>query len=88
MPEFERSAVSPSEVVADVLVVGVFRGPSLARAGSQVDQALGGGLSAYLAGTGFEGKAGEVAILPTLGRLPAASVMAVGLGSFGELSPD
>jgi leucyl aminopeptidase len=65
---------------ADLLAVGVFAdlepGPGAAAA---ID-GLGTPIRPLLEGRGFSGKAGEAVALPTLGRLPAATLLLVGLG--------
>jgi leucyl aminopeptidase len=65
---------------ADLLAVGVFAdlepGPG---AGDAVD-GLGTALRPLLEARGFTGKVGEAVALPTLGRLPAMTLLLVGLG--------
>ncbi|MDQ3878465.1 MAG: leucyl aminopeptidase [Actinomycetota bacterium] len=53
---------------------------SLDDAGRAIDGALQGDLAKYLATTAFRAKPAEVAIVPTFGRVAAATVAVVGLG--------
>jgi len=54
----------------------------------QVDKLLDGAISAMLDSGGLKGKAGEVVVLPTIGRLTPRMVAVCGLGKTGEVSPD
>ena len=51
-----------------------------------VDAALGGGLAAFLAEAGFEGKLGETLAVPTAGKLRAKAAILVGIGEPAELT--
>jgi leucyl aminopeptidase len=68
---------------ADVVVVGTLKGEqkvTLAPGAEAVDAAFDGKLAEVLATLGATGKAEEVVKLPTLGKLSAPVVLAVGLG--------
>ena len=70
-------------LAADVVVVGTVQGPdglALADGGAAVDAAFEGGLVSLLDTLGAKGKAEEVVKLPTLGKLAAPLLIAVGLG--------
>ena len=70
-------------LAADVVVVGTVQGPdglALAGGAAAVDAAFEGGLVALLDTLGAKGKAEEVVKLPTLGKLAAPLLIAVGLG--------
>ncbi|WP_290062508.1 M17 family peptidase N-terminal domain-containing protein, partial [Amycolatopsis solani] len=72
---------------ADVVVIGTLAGedgPVLAAGAAAVDAAFDGRLADLLATLGASGKAEEVVKVPTLGKLPAAVVLAVGLGKPGD----
>ncbi len=71
---------------ADAIVVGVHPAEDGVRpAGADdLDTALSGRLADSLAALGATGKAGEVVKLPTLGALPAALIVAVGLGDSAD----
>jgi leucyl aminopeptidase len=67
-------------VKADLLAVPVFADRVLGPGAEQAVAALDTPLDPLLEARGFTGKAGEVVVLPTLGRLPAATLVLVGLG--------
>ena len=82
-PLITTSNDAPEKVSCDALVVGAFAGDegvSLSSQAAAVDAALEGGLSDHLSATSFKANVGNVAIVPTLGRLPARSIAVVGLG--------
>jgi leucyl aminopeptidase len=74
--------VKPEAVgaAADVLAVPVFAGPELGPGAEEAVAALDAPLTPLLEARGFTGKAGEALALPTLGRLPAATLLLVGVG--------
>ncbi|MET0421613.1 MAG: leucyl aminopeptidase [Acidimicrobiia bacterium] len=53
-----------------------------------VDDALGGGLIAFLDEAGFEGRLGEAIAVPTNGNLRAKAAIIVGIGDPAELTGD
>jgi leucyl aminopeptidase len=65
---------------ADLLAVGVFADLEPAPGAAAAIDGLGTPIRPLLEGRGFSGKAGEAVALPTLGRLPAATLLLVGLG--------
>ena len=67
-------------VKADLLAVPVFADRVLGPGAEQAVAALDTPLGPLLDTGGFTGKADEVVVLPTLGRLPAATLVLVGLG--------
>ncbi|HET6505106.1 MAG TPA: leucyl aminopeptidase [Amycolatopsis sp.] len=72
---------------ADTVVIGTLQGEkgiALASGADVVDAAFDGKLVEVLSSLGASGKAEEVVKLPTLGRLTAAVVLAVGLGKPGQ----
>jgi leucyl aminopeptidase len=72
---------------ADVVVIGTLQGedgPALPAGAAAVDAAFDGRLAGLLATLGATGKAEEVVKVPTLGKLPAGVVLAVGLGKAGD----
>ncbi len=80
MTAVERSDVPLIHAKADVVVIGVREGIKLSKRGAQVDNALDGGLAQHLDRMKFKAKVGDAAVIPTFGRIPAATVVAVGLG--------
>ena len=80
-----ESAAGTAE--ADILVIGVAQtpdGPSVAPGADGVDEALGGTLADTLAALGATGELEELIKIPGGGKLPAALILAVGLGSPGD----
>jgi leucyl aminopeptidase len=81
------ASAAPSAIAADAIVVGVHStdsGVRLAPGAEEVDRAYDGRLTEVLSAMGARGKAGEVTKIPTLGKLAAPVLVAVGLGE----SPD
>jgi leucyl aminopeptidase len=65
---------------ADLLAVGVFADLEPAPGAGEAITGLGTPIQPLLESRGFTGKTGESVALPTLGRLPAATLLLVGLG--------
>jgi len=83
LPETIPHSDSATEVACDVLVVGVRQsddGFTLTDVASDVDAALDGLLSETLTDASFKAKVGDVALVPTGGRIAARTVAAAGLG--------
>src|SRR4029450_12879658 len=80
---------------ADLLAVPVFAGPALGPGAEEAVAALGAPVAPLLDARGFSrearafsGKPGEAAALPTLGRLPAAVLLLVGVGERAKVDPE
>ena len=87
--ELAIQASSITEVQADVIVVNLFKGVQTpAGATGAVDRALGGTISRTIARGEFTGKLGETVTIDTMGRLPSAAVVVVGLGPAAEFTYD
>ncbi|NIH79256.1 leucyl aminopeptidase [Amycolatopsis viridis] len=90
VPKFaliENTGAALGKSRAEVVVVGTLQGGkavTLAPGAEAVDAAFDGTLADVLATVGATGKAEEIVKLPTLGKLPAAVVLAVGLGRAAE----
>ncbi|MEU0509814.1 leucyl aminopeptidase [Amycolatopsis sp. NPDC006125] len=86
VPKFaliENTGAALGKSRAEVVVIGTLQGDkavTLAPGAEAVDEAFDGSLAELLSTVGASGKAEEVVKLPTLGKLPAAVVLAVGLG--------
>ena len=83
MTTLSLSSSSAAALNVDAVVIGVTKGPKglqLAAGADSVDNALFSSLLKALTGLGATGKADEVTTLATLGALPAAVLVAVGLG--------
>jgi leucyl aminopeptidase len=81
------SESAPGTAEADVLVIGVIQtpdGPRAAPGADGVDDALGGTLADALTALGATGELEEVTKIPGGGKLPAAVILAVGLGAAPE----
>ncbi|WP_328607586.1 leucyl aminopeptidase [Amycolatopsis sp. NBC_00345] len=79
----DNSEAALAKTRADVVVIGTLQGedgPTLAVGAGIADAAFDGKLAEVLAALGASGKAEEVVKVPTLGKLPASVVLAVGLG--------
>jgi leucyl aminopeptidase len=80
---------TPADRVAvELLAVPIGKGATFGPGAEAVDDALGGGLAAFLAEAGFEGKLGETLAVPTGGRLRAKAAVLVGVGDPAELTVD
>jgi leucyl aminopeptidase len=78
------SESAPGTTESDVLVIGVFAapdGPSVVPGADGVDEALGGTLAGALTALGATGELEELIKIPGGGKLPAAVILAVGLGA-------
>ncbi|NIH87845.1 leucyl aminopeptidase [Amycolatopsis granulosa] len=90
VPKFaliENTGAALGKSRAEVVVVGTLQGGkavTLAPGAEAVDAAFDGALAEVLATVGATGKAEEIVKVPTLGKLPAAVVLAVGLGRAAE----
>jgi leucyl aminopeptidase len=82
--------VKPAAVTAraDVLAVPVFAGPELGPGAEEAVAALEAPVAPLLEARGFKGNAGEVLALPTLGRLPAATLLLVGVGERAKVDAE
>ena len=83
MTTLSLSSSSAAALNVDAVVIGVTKGPrglQLAAGADSVDNALFSSLLKALTGLGATGKADEVTTLATLGAMPAAVLVAVGLG--------
>ncbi|MBI4259938.1 MAG: leucyl aminopeptidase [Actinobacteria bacterium] len=88
MPRFRFSTASPAAVRADLLVLPMYTGPRPGPGVEEVGAALGVDLAAAYAGSKLSGKRGQALTIPTFGKLPAATILLVGLGERGEGGTD
>ena len=87
--EIKVQAGDISAVAADAIVVNLFEGVTAPGGGTgAVDAAMGGALSDLIASGDLRGKAGETALVHTLGRLPSPRVVVLGLGKQDEFDVD
>ncbi len=73
---------------ADLLAVGVFADLEPGPGAEQALEALGTPLRPLMESRGFSSKTGEAVALPTLGRLPAATLLLLGLGDRSAVDAD
>jgi leucyl aminopeptidase len=85
---FSYATTSPAEQKTDVLVLPFFEGPQVGPGGKEAGKALGADLASLLEQQHAKGKVGDAVTVPTLGRLPATSVLLLGLGKKEEVDPD
>ncbi len=82
-PRVISSAEPLTVAEVDAVLVGAFSddvGASPSERSAQLDSALEGHLTKYLRDSGFRGAVGDLAIVPTLGQIPAKSIAVAGLG--------
>ena len=82
-PQVLASEETVGEVSVDAVVVAAFKssdGLKLSTDAQTLDDELGGELIEHLTHTAFKGKVAEVALVPTLGRVKARTVVVAGLG--------
>ncbi|MCM2359459.1 MAG: leucyl aminopeptidase [Geobacteraceae bacterium] len=84
--EIKVNVGDPLKEPSPTLVVGCFEQEPAAPLVGELDQALGGCLSALYREGEFTGKLNKSALLHTLGRAAAERLLLVGLGKRGELS--
>ncbi|MDP9003001.1 MAG: leucyl aminopeptidase [Myxococcota bacterium] len=89
--EIELRVAPPQDLVADVLVVGIFltgaKPVAVSPALKPIDRALDGSLSRLVAKEEFTGKRDQILSLATLGRLPADKLVVIGLGDRRSAGP-
>jgi leucyl aminopeptidase len=77
---FTVVTTSADRAAVELLAVPIATGGAFGPGADVVDDALGGGLAAFLAEAGFEGKLGETLAVPTAGKLRAKAAILVGIG--------
>jgi leucyl aminopeptidase len=85
VPTFDHSSTPPAEASVDVLILPVFDGPAAGPGVREVQKAMDADLLGALQDHRIKGHVGEVFSMPTLGRLPARSVILVGMGPKAEV---
>jgi leucyl aminopeptidase len=91
-PQITVRTAKPASVSGDVLVLGVWAfGTSRKQkratdALSAIDRALGGGLTKLFAREEFKGKKDQSVRVPTFGKLPAHTLVVLGLGEAGAMT--
>src|SRR5688572_16611512 len=85
--EFSIKSARPERAAGGCIIVGVFESRKLTIAGTALDRASDGYLSALLKRGDMDGKSGRTLLLHQVPRTAAARVLLVGLGperDFGE----
>jgi leucyl aminopeptidase len=85
--KIETMAGDITGVKADAIIVNSFEGMKKPEGDTEaVDKALGGAISQLVSQGEIKGKLNEITLVHSLGRLPAARVVVVGLGKKAELT--
>jgi leucyl aminopeptidase len=85
---FKLSGSAADKVTAELLAVPVFAPRDFGPGTDVVDEALGGGLDAFMDEAGFEAKPGQTLAVPTAGALGAKAAVLVGLGKRDAVTID
>jgi leucyl aminopeptidase len=83
-PQVLASDEAVDSASVDAVVVGVFKsneGLGLSTDAKRLDEVLDGRLIEHLNHISFKAKVAEVALVPTLGRVPARTIVVAGLGN-------
>jgi leucyl aminopeptidase len=80
------SSQSPASVKAGLLAVPIGADRAFGPGADAVDDAIGGGLDAFMVEAGFSGKPGETLLVPA-DRLATGVVVLVGVGAFDDVTP-
>jgi len=73
-----------SKAEADAIIVNVFEGTERPEGVTVVvDEALGGAISGLIGKGEIKGKINQITVIHSLGKLPAAKVVVIGLGKPG-----
>jgi leucyl aminopeptidase len=85
--KIETIAGDITEVKANAIIINSFEGMKKPEGDTEaVDKALGGAISQLVSQGEIKGKLNEITLVHSLGRLPAARVVVVGLGKKAELT--
>ncbi|HEX6207779.1 MAG TPA: leucyl aminopeptidase [Actinomycetota bacterium] len=88
MPRIDYATTPPAKHDADLLVLPVFEGPEEGPGLKEAGRAMGEDLLELLRSNGVRGKRGDAFSVPTFGRLPAGTLLLVGLGKRDEVDAD
>ncbi len=88
MPRIDYAVAAPAKHDADLLVLPVFEGPEAGPGLKEAGKAMGEDLLSLLRRNGVKGKRGEAFSVPTFGRLPAGTLLLVGLGKRDQVDAD
>lgn len=88
MPRFAPSSDPAIRSKVDALILPVYQGPEAGPGVKEVSRELGVDLVQACTENGMRGKPGQVLGIPTLGRIPARSVLLVGMGKRSDAKSD
>jgi leucyl aminopeptidase len=88
LPQFRFATTDPASARTDVLLLPVFEGPVAGPGVAEAGTALGADLLELYRANGLKGKRAEALTVPTLGKLPAGSVVLLGLGKRADATSD
>jgi leucyl aminopeptidase len=84
----EVTARRVAEVPADALLIPLWQTPRVPRFLADLDRALGGSIRRMLDQGDFKGKAGEVVVLPSSGKVRTRRIVLLGLGAEGTVGAE
>ena len=88
MPTFEFITTPAVEQEADLLILPVFEGPEAGPGIKDAEKALGVSILDTLRDNHVTGKKNEFFSIPTYGKLPARTVLVIGLGKRSDVDTD
>jgi leucyl aminopeptidase len=88
VPTFDFITSPATEQEADLLILPVFEGPEAGPGVKEADRALGVSILDTLRENHVTGKKHEFFSIPTYGKLPAKTVLVIGLGKRSEVDAD
>jgi leucyl aminopeptidase len=87
--EFSVKSGDITRSSADIAVVNLFEGVTApGGATGAIDDALGGQISTLIAQGDIRGKAGELTLIHTFGKIPCPRVLVAGLGKAADFDVD
>ena len=87
--EFTVTGGDITRSTADAIIVNLFEGVASPGGGTgAIDQALGGAITRLIAQGDIRGKAGELTLIHTMGKIPSPRVVVAGLGKSKDFDID
>jgi leucyl aminopeptidase len=90
-PKLSLTNTAADEAGVDAVIIGTVQDGdvlALAPGGERVDAAFDGKLAEVLRTVGASGKQDEVVKIPSMGKVPAGLIVAVGLGAAGDIAAE
>ena len=88
MPRFDVKTTAPEKQQADLIIAPVFEGPRAGPGAAELAGAIGVDLVRLLKDNQVRGRVGEELTLPTLDRIPASTLMLLGVGKRSDVTAD